>query len=311
MLTSAGSDEISLYWRYYTKPVLGQAASFFCTALCSGLGLWGGHEADLDGDTCITLGEAERYISAACGTSLCRLYPENDDLVLFEYDLSDELAYEKTVSSVFFESDVLNIDSGTIRFSYLLNRATQIFYRVVYRKGGAWDFQNAAYLADSDRDDLLSPGFVERELRLQRDDEESNGYILLQIYAMEGARPVLQYSHVLCVPGTEKGTLLSVEETASAFNPDRGEEMGIRVRYDSACVISARVIDTKRRTVCYLAADLPSRPAGVSPEGVWFSWNGKNARGEDVPSGLYTVEITAEFGQNTQYGATAPFILKR
>lgn len=310
ILCSAGSDETSLYWVDGVDPFRRNGAGFFCTALCTGLGYGGGREADSNRDGRITLREIRDYVAASCGTSLCRSYPEDgSDRVLFEYDPSGEFEKERTISDVYFAGDSLLPGEDSVYFSYTLTVPAQVFYRTVYRTGSTWDFEHAVCFADSENDDLLSPGCKERSLSLERKETGENGYILVQIYSSASGAPVLEYSKVLSVLSEEDGVLYLPEEKAGSFSPARGEEMKIIASSSLPCLLTARVLDENRDTVCYLCSGLSTRPSGTGAEGAALIWNGKTSRGEAAPAGYYTVRVSAFFGQNTETSETAPFEL--
>ena len=88
---------------------------------------------------------------------------------------------------------------------------------------GRWDFDNVSLLWDNterygefgDASGYLSPGLKERTISIDREDEHSYGYVLLQMLTVDGAEPTLISSRVLCVPPLTGDPLLEFDMTDS------------------------------------------------------------------------------------------------
>ncbi|MBO2517645.1 MAG: hypothetical protein CW338_10355, partial [Clostridiales bacterium] len=294
VITSSGCEENSFYWKTVASRFGSTGSSFFCSAFCDGIGINGSCPADADRDGRVTLGEMHRYLYDNYGAATPRVYPQNDDsFVLFVYDRTGEFWAEKPVSRIEFDSLTLTRQSPDITFSFAVTRPAQLYYQVVYYKNGAWDFQNAVYIGDSEGDDRLSPGIKRRTFSLSYDDAAQSGYILLQFFTLEEGQPRLQSSRILCAGGEDEQIGLSVS-VPDTFCFSSGAEMSFSVDHAVPCSLTVSVKDSEGRTVVYLCTDAVTRPESPLNTLTYLCWDGRDRKGNPVAPGDYVICVRAE-----------------
>ncbi len=289
VLCSSGAGELSWYWQDGREGE-GAGASYFATALASGIGKPGRRPADSDLNGKITLLEIYRYARENCAVSTPQVYPQEDgDFCLFAYDPGEAPARERAVTDLVFDNTLLSAGQSSVSFSFIVRRETALHYQIVYYRDGEWQFDDAEYYADTEGGGLVPPGAKTRSLMLRTDDSMDSGYAILQLITMEDGFPVIQGARVISVAPAYGRVALSVS-AESAFTPAAGEELAVTVLCSAPCGVTLTVLDAYGNTVRRLAYDTPTRPEQLPSQGGMFYWNGKKTDGTQAPAGAYTVQ---------------------
>ena len=146
-----------------------------------------------------------------------------------------------------------------------------------------------------DASGYLSPGLKERTISIDREDEHSYGYVLLQMLTVDGAEPTLISSRVLCVPPLTGDPLLEFDMTDS-FMPSVGEEFTFVIMHRYPCEMSVVVEDAQEQVIRRLASRQATRPEHLRPLGSTWCWTGRLADGSFAPPGQYRIRATAHIG---------------
>ena len=303
LCSSGGAEESWLWTDSEGEESIG--AGYFSSALYSGISRHGGYAADSNRDGVITLTEIRRYLLDHHGASTTRSYPEEDDFAFFRYDPSS-LTYGSRgplIDALSFYADVMDAPAPSADFSFTVRRPARVAYQLVHQEKGRWDFESVALLWDNterygefgDASGYLSPGHKERTITIDREDEHSYGYVLLQMLTVDGAEPTLVSSRVLCVPPLTGDPLLEFS-TPESFMPGTGEEFTFVIMHRYPCEMSVVIEDAEGNTVRRLASRQATRPEHLLPEGSTWCWTGMLADGSPAPAGQYRVRATAHIG---------------
>ena len=308
VLCSAGGSEASWYWQGADASTGG--ASYFATVLADGLGDAGGHAADANVDGQVTLREIYDYLWDNYAVSTPQVYPQHDeDFVIYAYDAARTRPVRKAVTDITFEDTLLPAGRSQVKFSFTVQRQTELYYQVVYHQDGAWQFAQAQHFLDGEQaDGTVLPGRKMRTLALDTTGEDAFGYAIIQLITMEDERPVLQGARLLCVQPEEGEVQLRVM-TDAAFLPAAGQELCILAQHDVPCGLTVAIVNEEGRVVRRLAYDQPSRPQQLIPAASSFYWDGKTAAGDMAPPGRYTVRVRVRLGENTFLCESPPFEL--
>ncbi|MDD6051587.1 MAG: caspase family protein [Clostridiales bacterium] len=301
VICSSGGAEESWFWSGDIDGEHLAGAGYFSGALSRALSVEGGFAADDNHDGAITLSELKRYLLSHHGASTVRTYPENSDEIIFSYD-PEEASYHRRralIEGISYESDVLTRDDPTVYFSFNVVSRVQLAYQLVYHRGGRWDFDNATLLYDNDGEfspepmagRTLSLGLKERAITIEREDD-SSGYVLLQLLTIERGIPSVASSRVLCVPPDTGDPALAVNAPA-LFAPEDGEELTFSVAHLFPCELTITIEDMEGHTVRRLSARQGTRPERLSPQGSSFTWDGRNSSGDIAGEGLYCIRVRA------------------
>ena len=299
ILCSAGGSEDSWYWRADGGETL-HGAGYFTSILTRGMSADAGYPADANLDGQVTLREAFVWLRGHYAASTPQVYPENDGgFALFAYEPAEDS--DAALTEIEFEDTVFSGDVSSIRFSFTLGQPMRVAYQLVYLVRGEWDFPNATLLTEPD---ALAPGDYERRLSLHLADEDTDvsGYLMLQLFSVDGERPLLHESRLISVLPIESDIALSVE-CRPAFRLGTGREFPITVRHDIPCVLTVQVQNIRGETVRYLAYEQVSRPQRLVPEGTCLYWDGLRADGLPAPAGYYVIRVETESGSQ----AFSPF----
>ena len=291
VLCSAGGSEDSWYWRSGDTGTL-HGAGYFTSILTRGCDPGAAFPADGDEDGEITLREAFLWLRGHYAVSTAQVYPERDDgFVLFACGGAGE---ETGLTDIEFEDTVFAGRTNSLRFSFELGGPMRVAYQLVYLRQGGWDFPNAVQFAEPE---ALEPGYYERALTLHLadEDEDVSGYLMVQIFSMDGERPLLHESRLISVLPLSGDIALSVE-CSSVFRLGPGMEMPVTVRHDIPCVLTVAVQNARGETVRYLAYEQQSRPQHLVPEGTCLYWDGSLADGSPAAPGYYLIRVETEIG---------------
>ena len=300
ILCSAGGSEDSWYWRSGDSGTL-HGAGYFTSILTRGCDPAAGFPADSDADGTVTLREAFLWLRGHYAVSTAQVYPERDDgFALFACGEADQA---RSLTDIEFEETVFAGRTDRLYFSFELGSPMSIAYQLVYLRRGTWDFPNAAQVAEPE---ILQPGHYERALTLHLadEDEDVSGYLMVQIFSLDGERPLLHESRLISVLPLSGDIALSVECPA-AFRQGMGLEMPVTVRHDIPCVLTAAIQNIRGETVRYLAYEQQSRPQHLVPEGTCLYWDGLLSDGTPAPAGYYLVRVQTEIGGDL-YQAYSP-----
>lgn len=301
VICSSGGAEESWFWSGDINGERLAGAGYFSGALERALSVEGGFAADDNHDGDITLNELKRYLLAHHGASTVRTYPESSDEVIFSYDL-DEASLSRRralIEGISYESDVLTRDDPTVYFSFNVVSRVQVAYQLVYHRGGRWDFDSATLLYDNDGElspepiagKTLSLGMKQRAISI-RQEEDSSGYVLLQLLTIERGVPSVASSRVLCVPPDSGDPALAVDAPAF-FAPEDGEELTFNVAHLFPCELTITIEDMAGQTIRRLSARHGTRPERLSPMGSSFTWDGRTNSGDLAEEGLYFIRVRA------------------
>ena len=291
VLCSAGGSEDSWYWRSDDSGNL-HGAGYFTSILTRGCDAKAAYPADTDRDGRITLREAFQWLRRHYAVSTAQVYPEQDgSFVLFD---CGEAAEETGLTGIGFEETVFSGSTNSLRFSFELGAPMRIAYQLVYLRRGVWDFPNAVQIAEPDE---LQPGVYERALTLHLadEDEDVSGYLMLQMFSLDGERPVLHESRLISVLPLAGDIALSVE-CPDSFLRKPGAELPVTVRHDIPCVLNVSIANSRGETVRYLAYEQQSRPQHLVPEGTCLYWDGLLSGGMPAPAGEYIIRVQTEIG---------------
>ena len=318
VICSSGGAEESWYWSGETEGGMLTGEGYFSGALSLGLSARGGYGADANRDGVITLTEVRRYLEDNHGASTARTYPEEDDFAVLRYDVESFTRRRRgsAVEGVSFTGDVLTADEPEIDFTFNMLRPAQVAYQLVYRRNGRWDFPRAQLIWDNaerfgvygDALGYLTPGMKERSISLGEMDEDSWGYVLLQMLSIDDGAPSVAASRVICVPPVSGDPLLEVI-TAEAFYPDAGEEFSFVIHHQYPCELSVTIEDTEGKTVRRLTSRRPTRPEQLLPLGTSLCWNGRLSDGTLAPVGEYRIRVKAYLGDEVYEAVSDVFLL--
>ena len=287
VLTSAGAYENSFLW--HDRQVAG--GSYFAQELCEGLR---SHAFDLNADGVITLGEAWQGLLECHGASTAQVYPLQSVEALYVYDVGQEAAGERPLGDITLDNAVITDGEDTLYFSFTVRRPVRVQYQIIYFRDGQWRFDSPQIVEDIENaEGALLPGRKQRAVTLVAEEAGASGYVLLQIVAQEGRYAMLAGSRLIAVQPESGDPRLRLWSTVR-FCPALGQEMSLYARHAFPCSLSVRVLDSEGVMVRRLAYKTPSRPVGERQNGSFFYWDGKNAAGEAVPGGVYTLEVTCK-----------------
>lgn len=305
VLCSSGGAEESWFW---AGPESLTGEGYFSGALTSALAAWGGYAADDNRDGVITLSELRRYLRQNHGASTVQCYPEEDDFAFLTYDADAFTGRRRdsVLENIAFETSALSPEQPEASFSFTMLRSARIAYQLVYQRAGCWDFENAVLQWDNserfgaygDTPGWLSPGFKERTISLLPENDDSFGYVLLQVLAVQEDEVSVAASQVLCVPPVHGDPRLSVNVPGSFF-PSLGDELTFVVDHAFPCELTVIVETPDGQPVRRLCSRQATRPEQLLPTGSTFVWNGCLADGAKADDGLYRLHIKAYVGDVT------------
>ena len=322
VLASSGALEESWYWSGSDglNSRTGQGAFYFTQALVQGLSASGGYPADLNRDGCVTLSELYDHLLLNHAASTPQCYPQEDDSVIFRYDLSEPLptGLERSpVMDVTFSGTMLSRDERQITVAFIAVRPVRIAYQVVYQQGGKWEFDNAQLIYDGAERfgapggemGAVSAGHKVRTINLNRMPADHHGYVLVQLVSIDEGRLTVHAGRVICVPPASGDVRLSasVEDRLSL---DTGEELSIFIGHDAPCVLSVAIVDENEKVVHRICHRQSTRPVQIEPEGSVFYWNGRLRDGSFAPPGTYRVRVQAHINDSSATVLSTAFTIE-
>lgn len=294
VLTSASGSESS--WYFDSESLSTGALSYFASALATGLGLYGSPEADQNGDGEVTLEELHRYLSVAVPSSSSQLLSSRAESITLPTTKGPMLSRPLTGFS--YGSSLLSAKEPTLEFSFTAAEETAVQYRLVDYADGRWDWGNAqTFLDEGDAEGgLLSPGRKTRSLTLPGISPADSGYLMLQVFSVSSGELILCSERLIAVQSAEGDEALSVSSRGE-LQCGKGE-LPIRVQLSVPAELTVSVFDSEGRLVRRLASSRLTRP---TPDGAThLYWDGRDAQGNAVPGGQYTVAAEAIVGLSRQ-----------
>ena len=309
VLCSSGGSEESWYWHSEDDddPGIQHGDSYFASVLASVFSP-GISPADENRDGLVTLQEAYRYLRGHYSASTPQVYPlQCGDTALFRSP-EGAAALPEVVRSLQMETSVITSRSPVLRFSFLQTESATVYYQLIYRTEGVWDFQNVQMISDWDvAADAGTPGLKERSLTVNGITDESFGYVMLTMITRSSGHPVLQASALICVQ-PEDGSVSLLCQVSPFFTPSAGEEEAVIIRHDRPCSLSITVLDREGAPVRRLSYREVSRPQSF--QGSTFSWDGLDNAGEPCPPGLYQISASVYCGSTVKTVLSPFFRLK-
>ena len=292
VLTSSSGYESS--WYYDSEHLSTGAVSYFASALSSGLGLYGAPEADLSGDGLVTLSELHRYLSAAVPSSSSQLLSTRADSLLLPVASGTMLSRPLTGFS--YGTSLLTQDEATLDFSFTVTKeSARVQYRLVDYTDGAWDWDSArTFLDDGDASDgLLAPGRKQRTLSLSGLMPEEGGYLMLQVFSITEDQVLLCSERLIAVQPQLEEASLGLLCRGDLRHPGL-EELPIDVTLGVPAELTVSVYDAEGALIRRLLSSQLTRP---SADGVThLYWDGRDASGEAVAPGTYTIAAETRIG---------------
>jgi hypothetical protein len=125
------------------------------------------------------------------------VYPQEDDgFSLFSYDPQREEAPRKAITGITFEDTLLTAGKTDISFSFTVHRPVEVYYQLVYREEGVWQFGQAQQFQDGEGPEgVVTPGRKSRTLSLDTGGD-AYGYVMIQLITREEGEEMKQVSEV-------------------------------------------------------------------------------------------------------------------
>ena len=311
VLCSAGGSEESWYWHSEddSDPGTQYGASYFATVLASVFEPGTGADGNRDG--AVTLQEAYAYLGAGYAASTPQVYPQDDrDTVLYACPQGRNApSGGRIIRDLQLNGSVVTASDPSVRFTFTQLESGTVYYQLIYRSQGAWDFGSVQMISDMDAaPDAGTPGLKERSLAIGGLNGQSYGYVMLLLVTRPSGHAEMQASALISVqPEDAENTVSCV--TDPSFAPDAGRECAILVRHTLPCSLSVSVLNGEGRSVRMLSYSLPSRPQSF--QGSTFSWDGRMNDLSPAPAGNYTVKVTATTGGRSVTVLSRPLTLLR
>jgi len=322
VLTSSGALEESWYWsgsgeldRRGT-----QGAFYFTQALVQSLSAAGGYPADRNRDGNVTLSELYDHLLLNHAASTPQSYPQDDECVIFRYDLTDPAPTgldRSPVMDVTFSGTTLSRDERQIAIEFIAARPVRIAYQIVYQRDGKWEFDNAQLIYDGaerfsafgSEPGSISAGRKVRTINLSHMPKDHHGYVLVQLVSIDEGRLTVHAGCVICVP-PDSGQLHLSASVKESIRMDAHEELSIFIGHDAPCVLSVAIVDENEKVVHRICHRQSTRPMQIEPEGSVFYWNGRLKDGSPAPAGTYRVRAQAHINDSSATVLSTAFTIE-
>lgn len=294
VLTSSAGHESS--WYYDSEGLSSGAVSYFASALSSGLGLYGGAEADLNGDGAVSLSELHRYLSIAVPSSSSQLLSTHADSLYLPVASSAMLSRPLTGFS--YSTSLLRLGDPVLDFSFTVARdGTSVQYRLVDFTDGSWDWDNARTFLDEGDDGsaLLSSGRKRRSLSLEDVMPDEGGYLMLQVFSVHESEVLLCSERLIAMQPSGAECELSLLSLGKLHNPGQ-LELPIAVKLDIPAELTVSVYSQEGLLIRRLASSQLTRPSADNL--TRFYWDGRDMQGNPVAPGSYTIAAETRIGVN-------------
>ncbi len=317
VLTSSGALEESWYWSA-GHGMAGQGAFYFTQALTEGMSAHSGYPADQNSDGAITLHELYDYLLLNHAASTPQVYPQEDDFVLYRYELQKAAAMQRSpVMDVTFSGTTLSRDQRDISIEFIATRPVRVAYQIVYQRDGKWEFDNAQLIYDQaerftafgDQPGAISAGRKLRSIRLGELDGEKYGYVLVQLVSIDQGKLTVHAGRVICVPPTE-GEMRLTASVDAVLDMSSGRELSIFIGHDYPCTLSVAIVNENEEVVARLCHRQSTRPMQITPTGSVFYWDGAARDGQAAAPGQYRVRAQAHMNDTTVTVLSSAFTIE-
>ena len=309
VLTSSGAMEESWYWSTGTDTERPQGAFYFTQALSQSLSRRSGYPADINRDGDVTLSELYNYLLQNHAASTPQVYPQQDDFVVFSYDVNERplpSGRRSAIRDITFSSTTLSAAENSLTLEYIAVRPVRVAYQLVYFRGGKWQFEDAQLLYDNaeqytaygDEPGAVSAGRKVRTLSIHLQDEVTSGYVMVQLVTMENGKLTVHAGRVLCVSPAQ-GMLDLAVETPGEYDIASARELSIFVGYAYPCALSVAVVDENDQIVRRLCHRQSTRPIQTTPQGSTFYWDGMDKNGNPAKPGTYRIRASGVMNELT------------
>ena len=290
VLTSANGFESS--WYFDSEGLSTGAISYFASALTSGLGLYGTLEADLNGDDQVSLSELHHYLNVAVPSSSSQLLSASADTLMVP---SAQGAMLSRPLTGFSYGDLLLLsDEPTLDFSFTVTQETSVQYRLVDYDAGRWNWENAQVFLDEES--LLTPGRKTRTLTLSDIAPHDSGYLMLQVFALQGEELILCSERLIAVQPAQSDARMDVK-CPPVYTPGT-TELPISVHLNVPAEVTVSVFNSDGELVRRLCTSQLTRP---TPDQVFtITWDGRDSAGNTLADGLYNIAAEARIGTSRQ-----------
>ena len=306
VLTSSGALEESWYWSSAEGGA--QGGFYFTQALVQGLSAATGYPADPNRDGLVTLSELYGYLLNNHAASTPQVYPQQDDSVIFHYDLdaAAEDQERSPIMDVTFSGTTLDLDTRQISIEFIATRPVRVAYQIVYQRDGKWEFDNAQLIYDGaerftafgDEPGAISAGRKVRSVNLGRLKDNESGYVLVQLVSIDKGVLTVHAGRVICVPPAQ-GDMQLMAHVQPEFQLGGGCELPIFIGHDYPCSLSVAIVDENDKVVYRLCHRQASRPLQIMPAGSVFYWNGLLKDGTPAEPGTYRIRAQAHMNDTT------------
>lgn len=304
VLTSANGHESS--WYYDSESLSTGAVSYFASALSSGLGLYGSAEADLNGDSAVTLDELHRHLSVAVPSSSSQLLSARARNLILPTSSSAMLSRPLTGFS--YSSSLLYAADPTLDLSFTVAKEnTAVQYRLIDFTDGSWDWQNARTFLDAGdiENGTLTPGRKSRALSLDGLMPDESGYMMLQVFSVTENELLLCSERLIAVQSAQSDAQLVVS-CQDTFDHPGLHELSVDVQLNIPAEITASVYDEEGILVRRLASSQLTQPSSGNTSHLY--WDGRDDSGAVISEGRYTIACEALIG-GMRRKDTASFIV--
>ncbi len=316
VLTSSGAMEESWYWNAadmkaedktpVPKP---QGGFYFTQMLSQSISPRYGYPSDINHDGSVTLSELYDYLLQNHAASTPQVYPQQDDFVVFRYDLGAGLPRgleQAPVLDITFSGAVLDQKSKSVTLEYIATRPVRVAYQIVYQQNGKWRFDQAQLLFDDaerftafgDQEGAVSAGRKVRTLTINLDAKDTFGYVLVQLLTIDRGKLTVHAGRVLCVPPAEGDLKLSVR-AAEKYRQSDVKELAIFVEHAFPCALSVAIVSERGDVLRRLCHRQSTRPSQTEPAGSLFYWDGTDKNGDPLPPGTYRVRVSGAMNDLT------------
>ena len=292
VLTSSSGSESS--WYYDSERLSSGAVSYFASALSSGLGLYGTAEADLNGDGAVSLDELHRHLSVSVPSSSSQLLSIRAESVFLP--VAQNAMLSRPLIGFSYGASLLYSDDPTLEFSFTVTREdTCVQYRLVDYISGSWDWDNArTFLDEGDNgDSLLGIGRKHRALSLEDVLPGESGFMMLQVFSVHENEVQLCSERIVAMQPDMAQSELTLQCRQELQHPGL-EELTIGIKINVPTELTVSVFSSEGVLVRRLAASQLTRPSADDLS--LFYWDGRDAQGNPVESGSYTIAAETRIG---------------
>ena len=326
VIASSGAMEESWYWNTARSEKAAQSGGFpqgafyFTQALSQSMSARYGYPADANRDGDITLRELYAAMLKNHAASTPQVYPQEDDFVIFHYDVAQSGDTTQTgddrspIGDVTFASNTLGVEDNTLNLEFIALRPVRVAYQIVQRRDGQWRFDEAQLVYDTveqftaygDERGAIIPGRKVRTLSLDFQGGDAGGYVLVQLVSIDGEKLTVHAGRVIAIAPSQGDLALGIE-VADAYTTNDPRELSVFVKHAYPCELSVAIVNSQGKTVRRLCHRQSTRPLKITPEGSTFYWDGRDKQGAPVAPGKYRVQASGYMGELT-FSAESPWI---